>query len=431
MKSEKALATRIIGGISILFLSQSVLGQVNPPAPVPAPAPVGPPTAEADSNTIGSRQTSHPASLNPIPPVHVKKSENFVYSRVLLANQSLALKLVDANDQPIPNVTWKSIDNKIATVTEDGIVVAVGNGTVQISATINASPQADASVIVVVSSVGGFRPVDIQLNIMDDKTAGDLFGDVTAKEFYVTRIRVFNALNNSDDVGLQGKSILAFSESTTAKVIIEKEYDSDRKTGDILVPQNDPVKGRTIMAKPAGGWSVVTDADLHREFPSDSGYPDTATPHAFTYRPYVYELMLNSVDARYQQEPRYKVRRSLQAIGLAGSFLTGLRFWRGSALPFFNAFNGVLLGNYDTILPTLNESQRQNLVTQAMQPLEQVAFGSDIAKVLFFPKSEFSGVLRGYRTRISTIDTNSFSMVVSVLNNSTTVNSGSGGNGAP
>ena len=414
-----ALTARVIGGISILFLSHAALGQVGQPAP----APTGPSTTQTDSNPSDSGQTVHPASLNPITPVSVKKNENFRYSRTLLANQSLTLKLVDANNQPISNVTWKSRDGKVATVTEDGIVVAVGNGTVQIYATTNAGTQADASVIVEVSSVGGFEPVDIQLNIMDDKTAGDLFGDVTAKEFYVTRIRVFNTLNNSGDAALQGKSILAFSESTTAKVVIEKEYDPGKKTGDIFVHQVDPTKGQSIMVKPPKGWSVVTDADLHREFPSDSSYPDRETPHVFTYRPYVYELMLNSVDARYQQEPRYKVRRSLQAIGLAGSFLTGLRFWRGSALPFFNAFNGVLLGNYDTILPSLNESQRQNLVTQAMQPLEQVAFGSDIAKVLFFPKSEFSGVLRGYRTRISTIDTNSFTMVVSVLNNSSTVNS--------
>jgi len=427
LKLIKALITRLVGGSIILFLCHAALGQVD----LPASATMRPSSTEADSDPLSSGQTGYSANLNPIPTVHVKKDENFVYSRVLLANQSLALKLVDANNQPIPNVKWKSRDNKVASVTEDGIVVAIENGRVQIYATINPGSQSDTSVIVVVSSVGGFRPVDIQLNIMDDKTAGDLFGDVTAKEFYVTRIRVFNALNSSDDVAVQGRSILAFSESTTAKVIIEKEFDSGRKTGDIFIPQIDPVKGKTIMAKPTKGWSVVTEADLHHEFPSDRSYPDTATPHLFTYRPYVYELMLNSVDARYQQEPRYKLRRSLQAVGLAGSFLTGLRFWRGSALPFFNAFNGILLGNYDTILPTLNESQRQNLVTQAMHPLEQVAFGSDITKVLFFPKSEFSGVLRGYRTRISTIDINSFSMVVSVLNNSSVVRPELGGNGVP
>ena len=414
------LAACTLGLVSIWgrpILAAGTAPPSQPPAPAPAPtpqptpSPVTAPLAPAtDVGGVNDNPATEPvAAANKIPVVPVKQGDNFVYSQILFPNQSITLKLLDASNNPVPNVRWQSKDRDIASATSDGLVYGVSTGNATISAYAGSDTTTPlASVLIVVSSVAGFRPVTVQLNIMDDKTAGDLFGDVTAHNFIVARIRVFNDLDKSTDLSVQGKSILAFSESISTNVVLEKEFDSNLKTSDRGVPTK--------------GWTVVTEADMHEQFPSDSNYNSTnpTQPHVFAYRPYVYELMLNSVDARYQQEGRYKVRRTLQAFGLAGSFLSTLRAIKGSSSLVFDAFNGVLLGNYDTILPSLNQSQRQNLVTQAMQPIEQIAFGSDIAKVIFFPKTEFNGLVRGYRTRISTIDTNSLQINVSVLSDVST-----------
>ena len=304
-----------IWGRPILAAGAVPSGQPGMPAPAPIPPPTTlpatvPPVPAAAGGGDGNPTTEPVAAANKIPNIPVKQRDNFVYSQILFPNQSITLKLLDASNNPVPNVRWQSNDRDIASASSDGLVYGVSPGNATISAYAGSdTTTALASVLIVVSSVAGFRPVTIQLNIMDDKTAGDLFGDVTAHNFFVARIRIFNDLDKSTDLAVQGKSILAFSESISTNVVLEKEFDPNSKTSDRGVPTK--------------GWTVVTEADMHEQFPSDANYSSTSPtqPHVFAYRPYVYELMLNSVDARYQQEGRYKVRRTLQANGLAGSFL--------------------------------------------------------------------------------------------------------------
>ena len=44
--------------------------------------------------------------------------------------------------------------------------------------------------------------------------------------------------------------------------------------------------------------------------------------------------------------------------------------------------------------PSLRESQRINLITQAMKPLEGVPYGSDITRIIFVPQKPLKGVVR-------------------------------------
>ncbi|MBK8304778.1 MAG: hypothetical protein IPK98_15800 [Chloracidobacterium sp.] len=41
----------------------------------------------------------------------------------------------------------------------------------------------------------------------------------------------------------------------------------------------------------------------------------------------------------------------------------------------------------------MKEVQRQNITSMVMKPLEEVPFGSDITRILFFPRRTIKGVL--------------------------------------
>jgi hypothetical protein len=64
-----------------------------------------------------------------------------------------------------------------------------------------------------------------------------------------------------------------------------------------------------------------------------------------------------------------------------------------------------------------------------MQPMEEIAYGQDIERTVFFPRGSFEGVIRGYKTRIGAIDVSRYQIQIAVVDTKATINSGGGQSG--
>lgn len=79
------------------------------------------------------------------------------------------------------------------------------------------------SLVKLLPKVADFVQLRVKLNIMDDRTVADLFGQTTSKEFYVARVRINNNLKRINEKGEpEGESILAFSDSIEVTVGLQK-----------------------------------------------------------------------------------------------------------------------------------------------------------------------------------------------------------------
>jgi hypothetical protein len=275
----------------------------------------------------------------------------------------------------------------------------------------------DTLVVQLLREVAGFAPLKVRLNIMDDQTATDLYGKVTANEYFVTRVRLNNNLSASSDPALQGGSILAFSESIEVAVQYEKRELGKKKEGGM---------------KSKAEWEPVTDVDLQyfedgaNDFASPDLHVDPRCKGFITYRPYMFEMMVNSVDRRDERSARSKTLRILQTVGTLASIVTSVAVpGPQSDFPLaIEKYNSLLLPGFEKLWPTLRETNRQNVVSQTMKNIEEIPFGSDLARVLFFPKREFRGLLARYETRVARICPYHFNVEVAVIQKKQTVPAG-------
>jgi hypothetical protein len=177
--------------------------------------------------------------------------------------------------------------------------------------------------------------------------------------------------------------------------------------------------GPTPEPSPAGPGLVplqlITEAEINAvPKPSITSAEDQPTPFepqdppcvgVITYRPFTFEMMVNTVDRRDMRSRRSRVFRVLDFIGTGTSFVTAVAVpGSGSDLPLgLEKYRNLLLPGLDKILPSFKEQQRQNIVSQAMKEIEEIPFGSDITRVIFIPKRTIHGIVRGHDVRISEV----------------------------
>ncbi|MEK6320414.1 MAG: hypothetical protein AABN33_01895 [Acidobacteriota bacterium] len=290
-----------------------------------------------------------------------------------------------------------------------------------------------------------FSPLKVKLNIMDENTASDLYGRITANEYYVAQVRLYNNLKDEKSGKYLGASILAFSASIEVGVGLEKKYDKD---------SNSFVQSRSTASAGSSSdnkvddkkWHPVNDEDLNSmvdpmprgrqaEAPrSDNGkllqeekqeLEDFPCRSLITYRPLTFEMMVNTVDRRDDRSFRSRVFKGLSAFGTAFSFVTAVaQPGANSDLPIgLEKYSNLFIPGLEKLWPSLKEPHRQNIVSQTMKPFEEVPFGSDISRVLFFPKKPIRGMLRGHLVRVSQICPYAFKVEVAIVdrNSKTTV----------
>jgi hypothetical protein len=450
-----------------------------------------------------------------------------------------------------------------------------------------ASPEIESSIIIGLGEVVGFDLLKVKLNLMDERTASDLYGKVTSDEYYVLTVRLFNNLENERTGGNRGNSILAYSSSIEVAVQLEKKFDrkgsnsyfpriiskaeaenlvdnTTRKTAienaqeelkdaldeqystrkDAITKVNDAVEKKAraekltvlfrsltdpdarreafdaanvaiseynlawadahaALAKATaaedvvisiraqvvrdtlnraadtqafvtdpdtaiddGKWHPMSPVDLIRLSPAsvpkptiprpddrhlpmlteadfDSRPRRAAAPRAteepapeeetdppcrgvITYRPFTFEMMVNTVDRRDGRSIRSRVFKALDLIGTGTSFITAVAVpGPSSDLPLgLEKYGNLLLPGLDKLYPNYKEQQRQNIVSQAMKEIEEIPFGSDITRVIFIPKRNIRGLVRGHDVRISEVCPFFFRIQVAIVSKNATVEQG-------
>jgi hypothetical protein len=136
-----------------------------------------------------------------------------------------------------------------------------------------------------------------------------------------------------------------------------------------------------------------------------------------TYRPFTFEMMVNTVDRRDGRSRRSIAFKLLEAAATGASFVTAVAVpGPSSDLPLgLEKFRNLLIPGADRLFPSLKEQQRQNIVSQAMKEIEEIPFGSDITRVIFIPKKPMRGMVKGHEARISEVCPYYFKIEVAIV----------------
>jgi hypothetical protein len=271
-----------------------------------------------------------------------------------------------------------------------------------------------------------FSPLRVSLSIVDEQLATDLYGKKTAQEFHVARVRLNNNLKNDPTGQSAGGSILAFSDSIEVFVGLDKRpIDGKKNTQWQALTIEDMrrfgARGMpTVTERSKSDYRVapLSAASLMLALKEQRAQEGPTTCEGFiSYRPYTFEMIVNSVDRRDERSTRGRAFRALAGLGTVVSFVTSVAVpGPGSDLPLaLEKYSNLLIPGMEKIFPSLRESHRQNIVSQIMKPIEEVPFGSDVSRVLFFPKSSFRGLLRDNEVRISEICPYAFQIEVAVI----------------
>ena len=295
-------------------------------------------------------------------------------------------------------IVWRDADTEQKEKQRPPFVEVVATAT-----TFENSEQIVGSVFVfLLKTVATFAPLHVRLNVMDDLTAADLYGGKTADDYYVSRVRLNNNFKKDVTGEFSGASILAFSDSIEVAVHLQKLADGKEDK--------------------QGNWQDVTDQDLANftMMPTSTITNDSKEPQCkgfITYRPYLLEMMVNTVDRRDERSKRSKLFRILNGVGTVASFVTSVAVpGPSSDAPLaLEKFSNLLIPGIERLWPSLKETNRQNIVSQTMRNIEEIPFGSDVSRVLFFPKRSFRGLLKDHRVRISEICPFYFNIEVAVL----------------
>jgi len=237
----------------------------------------------------------------------------------------------------------------------------------------------------------GFAPLRIRIDLLDSQTAKDLFGKKAADEFFISKIRLFNNLKNSN--GEFGDSILVYSESLEIRVQLER-------------------KDRTGL----NGWKSVDETEYRRLFGEPEvldikGQPackDRPQPNFVArYRPYTFDIVANTHDRRDERSVRSRILQVAEGVSIFSSFVTAIAVPRaGSDLPLgLDKFKNLLIPSFEKLYPSLKEVQRQNIISMVIRPLEEIPFGSDVTRILFIPKGKMIGMIPQDIYRIGGVST--------------------------
>lgn len=158
----------------------------------------------------------------------------------------------------------------------------------------------------------------------------------------------------------------------------------------------------------------------------DSSPTEPECRSTIKYRPFTFEMMVNTVDRRDGRSFRTGLFKVLEGVGTATSFVTAIAVpGSGSDLPLgLDKYKNLLLPGAERLYSDFKEQNRQNLVSQAMKEIEEIPFGSDITRVLFIPKKSIEGLVRGHDVRISEVCPFYFKVNVAIVQKAGAVQQG-------
>lgn len=339
--------------------------------------------------------------------------------------QKVTATIQDSANRPVPNVAVEfecqgtNCDAVTITPLPDNSIQVSGNKAatgVLIVATLEGQDNVSSSFTVNVIGSGqitSFKPLVIRMDMLDDQVARDLFGRKANDEYYIAKIQLFNNLKKSDTEYF-GDSILVYSESLQVRVALEVKC----KRGDTATPDCNGKEGQWIpvTAEMIGtyffdGFSLNPPISQTEVMSLNGSFPPCApkAPLGFVglYRPYSFDTVAVTHERRDERSIRSQVLRALNGAISFTSFVTAIAVpGPGSDLPLgLDKSNNLLIPSFEKLFPSMKEVQRQNILTMVMRNLEEVPFGGNIERKLFFPKGALEGIWPGHRVRISAVST--------------------------
>lgn len=272
--------------------------------------------------------------------------------------------------------------------------------------------QANVTFTVQVTNVTEFQPLQVRFDVLDDQTARDLFGKKAADDFHIAKIRLFNKLRDPSNLG---NSILVYGESLEVNVALEIKRDNGKWETLEKAEYNDyfdntnPNPPYSVLARVPGQPttpSVQPGVPGSTEEDGPKACRRTPQPNFIArYRPMTFEMIANTHDRRDERSVRSRILLIMNSASSLTSFVTSIAVpGPSSDLPIgLDKFQNLLIPSFEKLFPTMREVQRQNIVSMVMRPLEEVPFGSDITRIVFFPKKPIRGILPSKFLRIGAI----------------------------
>jgi hypothetical protein len=161
--------------------------------------------------------------------------------------------------------------------------------------------------------------------------------------------------------------------------------------------------------------SVDKNDDLDSTKSNSDGEPTCID--TITYRPFTFEMMVNTVDRRNERSVKSSIFKILNFLALGATTVTAVAVpGKGSDLPVgLEKYGNFLIPGLEKLFPSYKEQYRQNIVSQMMKPIEEIPFGSDITRVIFIPKKSIKGLIIGHNARISQVCPFYFKIKVAVV----------------
>ena len=249
----------------------------------------------------------------------------------------------------------------------------------------------DVTFTVQTFNITDFKPLQIRFDLMDTQTARDLFGKKAADDFFIAKIRLFNKLRDATNTG---NSILVYGESLEVNVALEIDEGKGWQ------------KLEAARFKELFGTTDPNAPDLTDKSPQVLCSARTTQPNFIArYRPMTFEMIANTHDRRDERTLRSRVLLGLNGASSLASFVTSIAVpGPSSDLPTgLEKFRNLFIPGFERLFPSMREVQRQNIISMVLRPLEEVPFGSDITRVVFFPRKPIRGIIPQASLRIGAI----------------------------
>lgn len=248
--------------------------------------------------------------------------------------------------------------------------------------------------------VTDFTMIKIDLEVMEDKTTKDNFGQQLMKNYFVTKATLHNTAR--DDKGVYYNSpILVYNQSIEAKTLIAYE---DPDTGkwitasqEQMIPTikrtntNAESDFRTEWARVLTGLNKTNTTDFLSIPTRVADLKKCAIreqiDYMYPYQPMKYETALLSHESRENTSWKHRILTTLLSLSSLTSFVTNIVGAGGDWPLGQTQFSNLMIPSYQKYFPDRREIHKDHLIQQLMQPLLEIPFGGQESKYLLFPRS--------------------------------------------
>ncbi|MBE9130078.1 hypothetical protein IQ258_29090 [Coleofasciculus sp. LEGE 07081] len=141
----------------------------------------------------------------------------------------------------------------------------------------------------------------------------------------------------------------------------------------------------------------------------------TKLERLFLYRPYKFDFVQGALPMMEGLSNQRQFVTILDSLGDIGTFFFTLFHSLGEAGDSLALINSLLVPKVKEIWPDRSEIHRANLLRDLMRPMEEVSYGTDLEKIVLFPKNPFRSVFKDQETRIRTIRTDDYQITIAVI----------------